>query len=202
VVNPKNEDLHDLVLPNLEDPHNLLTPKNLILGKYPKWKNMPAPMALGYTSKASYPRFTYAGMPPDIHMDQEAIRKQALQTQEEVGTSLETQPQDPIPMLNPQYFNGASAGLVLPYLQGREEISMLYMDEETEEYSFTLANDIPRAWIDIGEGVQEMDMVCQTLEVFKPTNQVTLVWRGAVAYGGPESMAEFTKLEYGVDSDL
>ena len=52
--------------------------------------------------------------------------------------------------------------------------------------------------MDVGEGRVEMPVTLQTLEIFKATNQYTVVWRGSVKYRGPEALKLFTKFEYGV----
>ena len=68
------------------------------------------------------------------------------------------------------------------------------------QFSFTLPGVRPRAWLNVGQGAQEMRMVLQTVVIYKETNQVTLVWRGSSNYGGLEEMKKFTALEYSVKS--
>ena len=196
--NPKA--LQDLALPNLEDPAKLLTPKNLVLGKFEQWKLYPEPAGFGYLNKHSHPRFTLAGLPPDSHADAEVDRKLALRKLPEVGTPGAPQPAPAMPMLNAEFFNGASQGLRLPYLSGNEAVMLANLDAELPRFSFTLPGERPRAWLDVGQGRKSMPMVPHTLLIYKETNQLTLVWRGCVGYGGPASMEGFQAFEFGVAS--
>lgn len=200
VVRNEPKALQDLVLPNLEDPSKLLTPQNLALGKYDRWKIYPDPMGLGYTSKNFWPRYTMAGLPPDHQAAAELERQRALRKMPTVGSGGSgSQPPPPTPILNPRFFNGASPGLSFPYLKGDETLKLANLDKDHPQFAFTLPGVRPRAWLDVGQGKAEMKMVLHTVTVYKPTNQVTLVWRGSCYYGGLEEMKTFTALEYGVE---
>ena len=48
--------------------------------------------------------------------------------------------------------------------------------------TFRLPIDTPRIGLDIGEGVQEPDVVLHTVMIDMDEAQVDLVWRGAVPY--------------------
>jgi len=100
--------------------------------------------------------------------------------------------------LNPEFFNGAPAGLKLPYLKGDETVKLRYLDAEHPAFEFKLNPERPRLALDVGEGRVELPVTLQALEIYKATNQYTAVWRGSVRYQGPESLRLFTKFEYGV----
>ncbi|MFC1586467.1 DUF2169 domain-containing protein [Fibrobacterota bacterium] len=192
--------LQDLPLPNLEDPAKLLTPGNLVLQKFENWKQYPEPAGLGYTGRNFYPRYTLSGLPPDAYQENEIIRQQHMQQMPEIGTTPSSQPPPSTPLMNYQFFNGASPGLQLPYLNGAEDISLVYMDPDHPQFSFQLPGDRPSAWLDAGEGPEEMQMVLHTVEVLKGSNQLAMVWRGSAYYGGPEAMEEFEAFEFGVEA--
>jgi hypothetical protein len=200
IVKNNTKALQDLELPNLEPPEKLLTPKNLVLGKFEQWKVYPEPASFGYMGKSFYPRFTLAGLPPDSHADAEVDRQKTLQKQPEVGTPGSQQPQPVMPMLNLEFFNGASPGLRLPYLVGDEALMLANLDADHPRFTFKLPGVKPKAWLDVGQGRETMPMVPHTVLVFKETNQLTMVWRGCVKYGGPASMEKFTAFEFGVES--
>jgi hypothetical protein len=101
-------------------------------------------------------------------------------------------------MLNPYFFNGAAKGLALPYLRGDETIKLAFLDAEHPQFAFTLPGVRPTAWLDVGEGPEDLPMELHTVVIYKDTNQVTLTWRGCAYYGGIEAMKKFTALEYGV----
>ncbi len=197
--NPKA--VQDLALPNIEDPQRPLSPGNLIVGAFDKWKQQPDPVGFGYTNKNFHPRFTLAGLPPDHWAEAEADRQQAMRKAPEVGAKGSPIPPSKAPMLNPQFFNGASEGMAFPYLKGDETIKLAQMDKDFPQFSFALPGVRPRAWLDAGQGPEEMGMVLHTVVIDKETNRLTLVWRGCAYYGGLESMKGFTNLEFGVKED-
>ena len=193
IVKPTPEALHELDLPNLEDPDHLLTTKNIVVEKYENWLNMPRPMSFSYMGKNFHPRLNYAGMTFDQFLEQEQYIKEKINDGAEAknfeqGSSL----------INPLFYNGASPGLRFPYLKGDEVITLMYMDPEHPKFQFQLPGIRPTLRIDVGSGEKLMQSVIHTIEVYKPTNQVTVVWRGSVYYSGLESMKEFTKFEYGL----
>lgn len=197
--NPKA--LQGLQLPNLEDPAKLLTPQNLVLGAYDRWTLYPEPMGFGYTSKNFHPRYQLAGLPPDHHASAEMERQRRLQEMPAVGTGgTAAMPPPPVPILNLQFFNGASPGLAFPYLAGNEPIKLANLDKDQPQFAFNLPGERPKARLDVGQGWEEMRMVLQTVVIYKETNQLTMLWRGSAYYGGLEAMKKFTKLEYRVRS--
>jgi hypothetical protein len=101
-------------------------------------------------------------------------------------------------MMNLEFFNGAAPGLKFPYLIGNEPVRLAHLDPKLSRFTFNLPGTRPQCWLDVGEGPQTMDMVLHTVVIYKATNQLTLVWRGASAYGGIKAMEKFTKLEYGI----
>jgi hypothetical protein len=198
IVKNTPEALQALALPNIEDPNRLLTPQNIVLGRFERWKEMPEPLALGCVNKNFHPRFTLAGLPPEEWANVEADRKRALQKNPEIGTKPSKQPAPVAPMMNLEFFNGASPGMKFPYLAGNEPIRMANLDPKHGRFAFNLPGVRPTCWLDVGEGPKPMDMVLHTVTIYKPTNQLTLVWRGCCGYGGLKAMEKFTNLEYGV----
>ncbi|MGL1885527.1 MAG: DUF2169 domain-containing protein [Reichenbachiella sp.] len=170
--------LHDMVLPNLEDPNQLLTPKNIVVKNHEKWIDMPEPCSFGYISKQSWPRI-----------------ETAVKPMEKMASSEETQTAQGF--VHPSFYNGATPEFQIPEMKGGEVITMMYMDPEVPKYSFTLPSASPTIWLNTGSGLLETIPEIQTVEVYKNTNQVTLVWRGSFEYAGPEAIKDFTALEYG-----
>lgn len=190
--------VQDLVLPNLEHPQRLLTPQTLALRKFESWKNAPEPWAFGYQNKNFHPRYTLSGLAPDQWAQAETDRQRNLAKAPEVGAKGAPIPAGTPPMLNPQFFNGASKGLALPTLRGNEAFKLAHLDPAFPQFAFSLPGTRPTAWLDVGEGPEDMAMALHTVVIYKETNQVTLVWRGCSIYGGIESMKDFTAFEYGI----
>lgn len=190
--------IQDLALPNLENPNQLLTPQNLVLGKFESWKNAPEPWAFGYQNKNFFPRYTYAGLTPDQWSQAEAEKKKKVSGTKEIGSPGAPHISGSNPILNPSFFNGASKGLVLPPMSGNEPIKLAYLDPVLPQFAFTLPGIRPIAWLDVGEGPEDMSMSLHTVVLYKESNQLTLVWRGCARYGGIDSIKDFKLLEYGI----
>jgi hypothetical protein len=192
VVAPEPADLVNLVLPNLENPAQVLVPQDLALKSFEKWRDAPEPWALGYTSRNFHPRVTLAGLQPDQAIESEIVRLRTSADSE--GSS----PQPPVPVLNPDYFSGASKGLSLPHLRGDETIVLVYLDSDHPKFEFRLPGERPQIHLNVGQGLEWMEPVLQNVVIFKGTDQVELTWRGSCRYDGPESMSNWTTLKMGV----
>jgi hypothetical protein len=195
--NPKA--LQDLELPNLEDPKAPLTPANILLQRFDQWKSRPEPAAMGFTGRNFFPRYTLAGLPPDEYQKAEIDRQRSVQKMPEIGTNASTQPPPPVPLMNPLFFNGGASGLCVPFLNGSETVKLVNLDRDAAQFTFNLPGGRPKAWLDVGEGREDLTMVMHTLTIDKESNRIHVVWRGCAYYGGPESMAKFTALEFGVE---
>jgi hypothetical protein len=134
-----------------------------------------------------------AGLSPEQAIEAEIVRLQAV-AERDGGSAL-----PPSPVLNLQYHNGASEGLALPHLRGDETVALTYLDQDHPSFQFRLPGSRPVARLDVGQGREWMDMVLQNIVVYKGTNQLAMVWRGSCRYDGPESMADWTRLEMGVE---
>lgn len=184
--------VENLPLPNIEDPNNRLTPERLCAGSFKNWEGQPAPQGLGWTMKVWHPRSSYAGvMPADRPLEQE-LRKAytALIPPDKRKAYEKTQ----LPDMDFRFFNGASAGLAVPFLSGEEEVGLLNLDAQGKT-RFRLPGERPRIGLDLGEGVQEPQVVLHTVMIRMEERQVDLVWRGAVPYRGPDWLPEMKKME-------
>jgi hypothetical protein len=184
--------IDELPLPNLESPTDLLTPARLCPGHFMYWEKQPIPTGFGWYGRTWQPRGGWAGvMPADRPFEQEMRQHYAtLLTPEDRKTYLE----NPLPDMDFRFFNGASHGLVMPYLNGDEEVRLTGLMQEGN-FAFRLPGDRPKLGLDIGEGVQEPEVVLQTVMFRAEEKQVDLVWRGAVPYPGPDWFPQMRKME-------
>ena len=187
---PKSVD--NLPLPNLEDPQAPVASSDLCLGEYARWKMRPMPVGFGWFPKVWIPRAELAGiMPRDRAVEQELRQAYAqLLPGDQRGPYLTNGFRD----MDFLFFNGASAGLALPFLRGGETIATENLSPEGRLY-FQLPRESPRIGLDIGEGVQEPEVVLQTVMIRMDERQVDLVWRGAVPYRGPDWLPEMRKMD-------
>jgi|SRR5271166_573191 len=191
VANAKRS-VDDLPLPNIEDPKDPLTPARLCVGDFMNWERQPVPQGFGWTMKMWRPRSSYAGvMPADRALEQE-LRKAYSPLVPPGQRKLYEQTQ--LPAMDFRFFNGASADLILPFLSGAELVRLLNLDAQGDT-QFQLPGERPHVGLDIGQGVQEPEVVLHTLQIRMEDRQVDLVWRGAVPYPGRDWLPEMKKME-------
>src|ERR1043166_1031124 len=184
--------VENLPLPNLEDPADRLTPARLCVGQFKDWERQPVPQAFAWTMKRWHPRSSYAGvMPADRPVEQE-LRKVYATLVPPAQRKLYEQTQ--MPDMDFRFFSGASPGLVLPFLSGTEQVSLLNLDPQGQT-RFLLPGERPRIGLDLGQGLQEPVVVLHTVQMRMEQRQVDLVWRGAVPYPGPDWLPEMKKME-------
>jgi hypothetical protein len=139
------------------------------------------PQGFGWFAKHWQPRISLAGqMPAPLQgIDYEAV--------DEADESLVGEPEDTdsaaheLPFMDFGFFNGASSGLMFPYLAGNELVETLHLTPEGE-LSFRLPGETPRIGLDAGEGVWEAPVVLHTVMIRMEDREVDLVWRAATAY--------------------
>jgi hypothetical protein len=181
-----------LQLPNLEDPSDRLTPERLCVGHFMHWERQPMPAGFGWIAKFWQPRALLAGvMPADRAVEEELRQAYALAV-----PPAQRQPylDAKLPDIDFRFVNGAPPGLVLPYLEGNEEITATNLSRDGS-LTFALPDDQPRIGLDIGEGAQEPPVVLHTVMIRLDDRQLDLVWRAAVPYPGPDWLPQMRKLE-------
>jgi hypothetical protein len=191
-VNNSAKCVDQLALPNLEDPEARLTPEQLCLGDFTKWEQQPFPTGLGWFPKTWTPRAQLAGIMPADRATEQQLRQAYAQLVP--GDQREAYLKNGLPDMDFRFFNGASAGLVFPYLAGGEQIVAENLSPEGK-ISFRLPDGMPTLGLDIGSGVQEPQAVLQTVMIRMEDRQVDLVWRGAVHYPGPDWLPQMRKME-------
>ena len=192
IVENTKAGIENLELPNLEDPKDLLTPDRLCISEYSRWQEQPMPAGLGWFSKYWRPRAELAGiMPADRPVEQE-LRKaySAFLPADQRIHYLKNEILD----MDFRFFNGASPGLVMPYLEGNEVITTTNLGAEGM-ISFSLPGDRPEIGLDIGGGLKPTTVVIHTIMIHMEVRQVDIVWRGALSYPGPDWLVKMQKLE-------
>ncbi len=193
VIKNTKASVQHLKLPNIEDPKAPLIPEKLIVGKFDSWTQQPEPQGLGWYHKCYQPRAEKAGILPldQIHADEmrEAYLSNVPKQEQADYDSIQ------LPKMNFKFFNGASTGLSVPYLQGDEKVTLLNLDANQQRFSFWLPSDKPEINMDIGQGAKPLQVVLHTLLIRQIDNQIDLVWRGAMPYPGPQWLPQMKRLK-------
>jgi hypothetical protein len=192
VVQRTEATIEGLELPNIEDPDDPLTPGRLTLEHFMYWEDQPMPRGLGWVAKPWQPRSLLAGvMPADRLIEQELRAAYAMAVPPEQREMFD---QTQLPDMDFLFFNGASEGLILPYLAGDEEITTENLSIEGA-LTFTLPGERPRIGLDIGMGLYEPEVVLHTVQIRMEDREIDLVWRAAAAYPGPDWLPHMRKME-------
>jgi hypothetical protein len=171
-VSPPIEKIHGASLPNLENPQHLLTPETLLVKKYDRWKAAPVPIAMGWTSRHFHDRL----------FDPKKTKTEA--------------------MLPAPFPNAAPAFLRLPQMTGSEPVVLGYMDADQPSMSFSLPGDVPKGYLDTGEGAVLLPTALQSIEFFPSAKQVTMLWRATIQIEDPDRLAQAANLEGWLESDF
>src|SRR5262249_6253265 len=172
---------------------DLLTPDRLVTGRCLDWEKQPVPQNFGWFPMYWQPRASLAGVMPAERQLHEDLRKAYAQVvppdQKELWEQTRLRDMDF------HFFNGASPGLVVPYLSGDEQVRLTNLSPECE-LIFQLPGDRPRMSVDLGFGFQEPALVVlQTVMFRMEQRQLDLVWRGAIPYPGPDWLPNLRKME-------
>lgn len=183
IIRNTREAVEGQALPNIEDPRDRLTPERLCCGHAIHMDKLPVPQGFGWVSKYWRPRALLAGvMPADAALARQlriANRKAVPPAQHALYDQTE------LPPMDFRFFNGASAGLALPYLRGDEAVHLEHLTPDGA-LSFGLPGERPAVTLDIGFGPATPEVVLHTVMIRVEDQEVDLVWRGAVAYPGPD----------------
>jgi hypothetical protein len=190
---PKSVD--NLPLPNVEDPQAPLSALPLCLGEYARWQTRPMPAGFGWFPKVWLPRAELAGILPRDRAVEQKLRQAYAKL-------LPPDQRDPylrngLRDMDFRFFNGASSSLALPFLRGGEVVATENLTPEGR-HSFQLPQDRPRIGLDVGEGVQQPEVVLHTVMIRMDDQEVDLVWRGAVPYRGPDWLPEMRRMEISI----
>jgi hypothetical protein len=186
------ESVDRLLLPNLEDPNDRLTPQRLCLGEYARWVDQPQPMGFGWVPKTWQPRCLFAGIMPADRATEQALREAYAQLVP--ADQRAAYVRHGLPDMDFRFFNGASAGLSLPFLRGGEMVRTANLSPEGR-LDYRLPEDAPRIGLDIGSGIEAPEVVLHTVQIRMEERQLDLVWRAAVPYPGRDWLPQMRRMQ-------
>jgi len=197
-----DERIEGLVLPNIEDPDDLLTPERLVVPQGEQWYRQPLPAGFDFFDYNWFPRHAFSGFGL---LNFSGHKPESLDLLREIQLGY-IKPEDLdgsrglVTGMTERYLNAASPGLSLPYLKGNETIRLWHMDPDHPEFVFHLPDDVPRMFIrPLDEKKQEVTPRLYTVLIEKEKNQVSLIWGGTLIprlAHGPEQIA---KVEHSVN---
>ncbi|WP_170319773.1 DUF2169 family type VI secretion system accessory protein [Polyangium spumosum] len=196
LMEPTREAVDALVLPNLEDPTDPLTPERIVVGSPTRWHLMPLPRSFGFVHPGWFPRVGYLGFiaPYDsVGVPfQEVARGEAL-SEATRGLLLP-------PRYSVRFFNGASLGLQLPFVSPGERCVLTNLMKGAPSFAFDLPRERPKLWADGRNGkLVETDPVIYTLVIEPDERRLTVLWRGAARAPRRYADEELAKMPFLVE---
>ena len=176
VVSDDPRAVHGLALPNFEDPANPLAPEKLIVRDPALWWKMPLPQGLSWFHGGCYPRSALFGLrprfaPPDDTEQVEEVRRGYLPK----GRCKFLEAASVDRMIDFRAFNGASPGLVVPYLKGNEAVRLVGLAPEGE-IQFALAGEQPEVTIRFAGKALAPTLLLHTLLIEPDEKRYSVVW--------------------------
>ncbi len=187
-----------LVLPNVEDPDDLLTPERVILETPEAWSGQPLPAGFGWRQRDWYPRTALlGGMPPFLHPG-------TVTREERIGhlphNHVALAKQFRLPTDEARFNNGASNGMIFQKVAPGQTVGLSGFTPEPFP-PFVLPGEPPAIFLDLGEGEQQLDARLHTISIRPDALEFDLVWGGALRYAGYAWLPRMTRLDARVDPE-
>jgi len=175
LIEPTAAAVDRLVMPNLEDPLDRLTPDRLAVGAPGCWPLMPLPRAFDWTDPGTFPRMAYMGI---VH-DHDPLSGPVAEVTRGWAPA-DVMVSKPIAeKVCDRWANGASLGLQLPHLRGGDEVTMNAVHPRQPVWRFRLPRARPDMRTDGRNGkLTATEPVIHTLDVEPDLSRASLVWRG------------------------
>ena len=197
IVEPNNETIETLNLPNIEDPNNLLTSENFICKEPFKWYRMPVPVCTDWVCPGWFPRIAYFGIYPLPNGLDENIyeiknkwsSKDLLKSTNEIKKS----------QFSFRACNGASLGLQSRYLFGGESCRLTNIHPDRSEFVFRLPQETPKIKVDGRNGkLLKTSPVMHSVIIEPDKKKLSIVWCGSAKAIRPYFEEELKTMPYEV----
>jgi hypothetical protein len=192
VLRNVKEAVEGLLLPNVEDPQDLLSPERLFIEEPDRWHLQPLPQGFGWRQRAWYPRSALLGSYPPF------LDPGTVTAEEQMGLL----PKDHVALakrsrlkpLEAHFANGASLGLMFADVKGDEAVALGRLTPGGL-LKFSLPGETPRIGLDLGQGLRALEPRLHTVSIRPDDQELDLIWRGALVYDGYRWLPKMTKLE-------
>jgi hypothetical protein len=176
LVEEEPEAIDELVLPNIEDPDDLLTPERLAAGHPHDWHTMPLPAGTTWIPPAYFYRGAFLGMYPFWKQLPDTLpesKRELLPREVREVSIFKAHP------LVLRYTNGASPGLQVPYLLPGACITLKHIHPTKSRFTIELPDDVPQISVDGRDGkLVVTEPVMHHVEIEPDEGRMSIVWRG------------------------
>lgn len=172
VIGKFPEAFENFLLPNLEDPEDLLNPERLIVNDPKKWYDLPIPRATDWLSIVWFPRIAYSGFLQPMDVNFKEVRRNWVEKD-----ILASKPESERSSI--RFANGASLGFQLPYLQPGETILLENIHPRISKFTLQLPKEYPEIWVDGRKGkLLPTKPVMHTVLIEPEEKRLSIVWSG------------------------
>jgi hypothetical protein len=183
--------IEGLALPNIEDPNDLLTPERVVIEDPLRWPLQPVPQGFGWRQRTWYPRSALLGACPPF------LEPGTVTAEERAGLlppdHAALARQNRLPPFEAHFNNGASIGQLFSHLQGNETVHLAGLTPQGH-LQFMLPGDTPAVGLDLGEGLETLEVTLHTVSIVPDTGAMDLIWQASRPYPGYEWLPHMTRL--------
>lgn len=201
VVHPSRKAFDEVLLPNLELPHDLLTPARLRSGDPDRWPAQPVPAGFDWCEQSWFPRFAFAGMGVSFDAplsDFVEVRTGYLSAAQVAHDPLASD-DAATAAFDDRIYNGASPWLIVPSLRGDERFTLTHLHRSAHRLEFQLPGERPQVIVDVpGLGPTELDAALKTVIVEPDLARVSAVWGARLPLALPLTEAQESSLRYAI----
>ena len=176
--------LQDLLLPQVENPGDPLTPERLISGAPEHWWRQPLPWSCDWFDLAWYPRSVFLGALPDFLPDDDSQVEEVRRGYVPGNQNARFRTTPLTDLFDPRFMDAASPGLVLPFMKGDEAIRLVGMTP-ARELVVRLPGQRPRMQVRFEGKTIEITPVPNRILISTEEMGVYIVWHGAYAPSHP-----------------
>jgi hypothetical protein len=200
LIDATPEAVEALMLPQLEDPADLLTPERLIVQDPWHWPLQPLPASLDYLAHALFPRLGWFGHTPDWDPDDIGHLISGfpeVRLGHGAPSLFDLVDSDPTRRFDRRALQGASLGLRLGSLKGGESFTLLNLHPNLPTWTLHLPSERPRLAIDDRQGgVTPVEPRLHTVLIEPDHGRLTLVWAGFTPARRPYAFQELARMPF------
>lgn len=201
VVHPSRRAFAELLLPNLELPHDALTPERLCSGDPDRWPAQPVPAGFDWCEQSWFPRFAFAGLGVSFDAPLEdfvEVRTGYLRAAQVAHDPLASD-DAATDAFDDRIYNGASPWLIVPSLRGDERLTLTHLHRSIARLEFQLPGERPQVVVDVpAVGPTALDAALKTVIVEPDLMRVSAVWGARLPLALPLTEAQESSLRYAV----
>lgn len=181
LIDANRYSIETLMLPNLEDLNDQLTPERLIVEDPWLWPLQPLPASFNWLEHGMFPRLGWFGETPDWDSDTIGNRIDSF-PEIKFGyaePNLFTVGNPPRDKFDRQALNGASLGMRFPYLRGDEPIILTDLHPELKTWTVKLPGVKPNLAVDNRDGgLTHLDAQLYNVLIEPDEDRISLVFAG------------------------